>query len=169
MRYSTMNTSYLCYILVLNIFFMTNGFAQNIGAFTKENTPNLVTTPAPEIHHFTENKSSKITELTRLKQEMDSTLENLKNMIGDATCEHSNQCNAAAIGKKACGGPISYLPFSNKNDNTTQIIELSLKHQQLNHKLNDLRKAISNCSFVVAPTVECQINTCQIVIQTTMP
>ena len=93
-------------------------------------------------------------QLNALKTEIDTT-------IGSADCSNSKQCSALAIGHKACGGPMTYIPYSTENTDTTKLLELSEQHQQRNKELNQLTGMMSDCMMVMQPAFICRDNRCQ--------
>lgn len=149
-------------IIVFITLYTINGHALEADSTKKESFSGAFVTPVPDSSSFKQKTQIENT-ITQIKQEIDLTLKQLKAAIGNASCANSKQCKSVAVGKKACGGPVAYLAYSNKQYDTKNISELSTKHQQLNAKLNRLTNAVSDCMFVIEPPLECQMNVCQIV------
>ncbi len=147
-------------IIVFIALHASSGHALELDATKNESLSGGLIIPAPDQSNLQQNTQIKNT-ITQVKQEIDFTLKQLKAAIGDANCTHSRQCQSVAIGEKACGGPVAYLAYSNKQYDTKIISELSIKHQQLNAKLNRLTNAVSDCMFIIEPPLECQMNVCQ--------
>jgi len=147
-------------IIVFIALYTTSGHA--LESTQKESFSGTFVTPVPNNNSFKKKTETENT-ITQIKQKMDLTLKQLKVAIGNANCTHSKQCKSIAVGKKACGGPVAYLAYSNKQYDTKKISELSTIHQQLNAKLNRLTNAVSNCMIIIEPALECQMNACQTV------
>ena len=112
------------------------------------------------------------TELSTVTQNADATHNALTTIIGEASCDNDNQCGAIPLGKRICGGPAAYLPYSSKNYDTTLIIQLSNEHQTLSQKINRLNNQISIlnglggiagiCEYLSPPIVSCQSAQCRV-------
>lgn len=78
----------------------------------------------------------------------------------DLSCDQASDCVALAMGAKACGGPTSYVVASLHNpelDSLKALIsELTLQEQTESVRTG----AVSNCSFLMEPTVACDANLC---------
>ena len=96
-----------------------------------------------------------------LRTELESLSTEINNIIGTASCSNSKQCGALPMGQKACGGPMTYIPYSTENTDTTKLIELSDQHQQKNKELNQLTGMMSDCMMVMPPAFICRDNRCQ--------
>ena len=76
-------------------------------------------------------------------------------------CTSGEQCRAAPVGAKPCGGPRYYLPYC----------VLTTDERALSAKLDELKRAeeaynrqtgaFSTCEFIVEPTVEVVDGACQ--------
>ncbi|MDP9107778.1 MAG: hypothetical protein M3N23_01755, partial [Pseudomonadota bacterium] len=84
-----------------------------------------------------------------------SALQQLHEAIGDARCDHAAQCHALPVGSKACGGPQSYLPYSDRAHNESQIQSLSQHYTALQRAQSQASGEISDCSMRLAPTAIC--------------
>jgi|JI10StandDraft_1071094.scaffolds.fasta_scaffold324261_2 hypothetical protein len=82
-------------------------------------------------------------------------------LITDKSCTSSADCSYIAYGTKACGGPDSYLIYSNKKTDTG---ELNTKVNEYNSALNACRQSgglsSSDCSVPSVPTPSCVIGLC---------
>ena len=85
----------------------------------------------------------------------------IENSIGNAACTDSKQCGALPMGKKACGGPQGYLPYSTIDTDTTSLFELSDQHQRTSGEINQMTGAISDCMVTSQPVIICRDNRCQ--------
>ncbi len=84
----------------------------------------------------------------------------IDDLIGEASCSDSSQCKAIAFGSKPCGGPWSYLIFS-EEDTDIQLIEpLVEEYNDIDKRLNQIQGAESDCAFVDIPDVGCDNNRC---------
>lgn len=76
------------------------------------------------------------------------------------SCTASSQCMATAYGAKPCGGPTKYLVHSSDMD-LTKFNELVDQYNSLNEQYNVETGAISDCSIVTKPEVDCISGDCQ--------
>ncbi len=87
-------------------------------------------------------------------------LQQIQAEVGDAACDSAQQCKTVAIGHKACGGPESYMAWSNKRSDGTKITQLAAalaaesKAQTINNGM------MSTCSMVVDPGATCSAGHC---------
>jgi hypothetical protein len=77
-------------------------------------------------------------------------------LIGDAECDHSDQCRAIAIGSKACGGPRSYLAWSVRNTDQAALQAAVDAQTQAEGAANRSGGLVSDCRMVTAPNVSCR-------------
>ncbi|WP_436517958.1 hypothetical protein [Ekhidna sp. To15] len=78
------------------------------------------------------------------------------------SCSNTEQCIATPYGAKACGGPVTYLIHSSNMD-LIRLNQLVNEYNMLNAIHNDLVGAISDCSIIAKPEVECASGNCQVV------
>ena len=105
-----------------------------------------------------ENSSPNITlaQLETKKQE-------IQNFINSFNCSESVGCGFLAFGSKPCGGPRTYLLFSN-NVNLTKLQELVKNYNDMDDLYNIQTGAVSDCMFVLPPTeVKCVNGVCTII------
>ncbi len=76
------------------------------------------------------------------------------------SCSSSSQCMATAYGAKACGGPVKYIVHSTEMD-MPRFLLLVNRYNSLNAQYNLETGAISDCSIIVEPDVECVSGECQ--------
>ena len=103
--------------------------------------------------------------IEQIRSEMKRVDQQLKELIADKSCVDENDCASVAYGSKACGGPATYLIYSNAIANERNVNILASQFTALNQEYNILTGAISNCMFVTRPQVGCVANTCQAVIK----
>ena len=80
----------------------------------------------------------------------------IKTLIGDAECDHPDQCHAVGIGAKACGGPGGYLAWSVKNTDQAALMAAVNAQVQAQKAANRTGGLMSDCSIVMAPTATCR-------------
>jgi len=96
------------------------------------------------------------TQLETKKQEINTYI----NSFG---CSESVGCNYIAFGSKPCGGPRTYLVFSN-DVNLTHLKDLVTKYNEMDNLYNIQTKAISDCSFLLPPNeIKCINGVCTII------
>ena len=101
--------------------------------------------------------------VNKLTSEMDDVLVEIQATIGSAACSMAKQCGVLPIGHKPCGGPSSHMPYSTQDTDVTQLMALAQQHRNLNRELNRVTGAMSDCSIVIAPKVNCVEGACQLV------
>ena len=84
-----------------------------------------------------------------------SALQQLQIAIGDARCDQAAQCHVLPVGSKACGGPQSYLPYSDRAHDESRIQSLSQHYTALQRAQSRASGEISDCSMRLAPTAIC--------------
>ncbi len=77
-------------------------------------------------------------------------------------CQDSSQCQAIAIGHKACGGPAGFLPASSLHPEFELVQQLAREHRMLTEQFNLQTGAMSDCALETEPVLICQDNRCQI-------
>lgn len=93
-----------------------------------------------------------------LKQRMEAISESINNMIA-TSCENTDQCKAAAIGAKPCGGPTHYIIYSSGTDEEALNVLIG-QYNEANRRHNELTGAISDCSITNPPTLVCVSGNC---------
>ena len=80
----------------------------------------------------------------------------VQQLIGDAGCDNSHQCRSVGIGAKACGGPESYLAWSDKVTDAHALQEAvqALAHARVDE--NKLSGFASDCRVRPEPTAVCR-------------
>jgi hypothetical protein len=87
----------------------------------------------------------------------------IQNYINSFSCSESGGCNYIAFGSKPCGGPWSYLVFSNSVD-LTKLQEMVKNYNEMNRLYNIQTNAVSDCMAVAPPTeVKCVNGVCTII------
>lgn len=87
----------------------------------------------------------------------------IQNYIKSFGCSESVGCSFMAFGSKPCGGPWSYLVFSN-SVNLTKLEEMVNDYNEMNNLYKIQTGAVSDCMFVSPPTeVKCVNGVCTII------
>jgi len=80
----------------------------------------------------------------------------------DLSCAAVSDCEAVALGSKACGGPSGYLVASARNSSFDQILELAEDLAALESQYNIDNQVMSNCMFEMPPDLECAAAACKV-------
>ncbi len=84
----------------------------------------------------------------------------IQNYINSFSCSESVGCGFIAFGTKPCGGPWSYLLFSNSVD-IVKLQEMVKNYNVINKQYNIQTNAISDCMYAMPPTeVKCVNGVC---------
>lgn len=87
----------------------------------------------------------------------------IQNYINGFSCSESVGCGFIAFGSKPCGGPRTYLLFSN-SVNLTKLQEMVKTYNEMDERFNIQTGAVSDCMFVSPPTeVKCVNGICTII------
>ena len=85
-----------------------------------------------------------------------SLLVPITTLIGDAECDNQSQCHALGIGAKACGGPNSYLAWSEKKTDPSALRTAVEAHARAQMDENKTSGLISDCMVVPMPPAVCR-------------
>ncbi len=80
--------------------------------------------------------------------------------IGDAHCSANAQCRTLAVGEKACGGPVSWLPWSAVMGQAAQLEAWAEQLNALQRQRNARSAVMSNCQYMPDPGAVCQAQKC---------
>jgi len=87
----------------------------------------------------------------------------IETYIATFPCEESLGCSFLAFGSKPCGGPWSYLVFSNAVDLEFLTAEV-LEYNEMENQFNLETGAVSDCAVVLPPTaVGCMDGICGVI------
>ena len=93
-------------------------------------------------------------------QELSLLRQTIEDLASQSICNESTACNYIAFGSKPCGGPWSYLVYSN-SINTEELISMVEDYNQKEALYNTTWGISSDCTIVNLPTsVKCENNTC---------
>ncbi len=80
--------------------------------------------------------------------------------IGSAKCSSDNSCKTIGFGSKSCGGPSTYLIFSQDSSNEASLNEKIKKYNELDSRNNRTQGLISTCDISISPSVFCSEQKC---------
>ncbi len=96
-------------------------------------------------------------------EELETKKQEIQNYINSFSCSESMGCGYIAFGSKACGGPKTYLLFSNNVD-LAKLQKMVKNYNELDELHNKQTNAISDCMYQLPPTeVKCINGVCTIV------
>ncbi|MGJ9420328.1 hypothetical protein ACHAC9_21615 [Massilia sp. CMS3.1] len=90
------------------------------------------------------------------------TLEQIRAMIGSASCTDTSQCRTLPIGARACGGPEAWLPYSTAKLSEPALQALAGRYTSERQAENEKSGMMSTCQFIPDPGAECRAGTCQL-------
>ena len=84
---------------------------------------------------------------------------NLKNM--NLACAGDGNCESMPMGERPCGGPSSYLIFSNTNMYAVELHKLVDKYTELEKRINNgSSNIVSSCQSLPEPDPRCEKDKC---------
>lgn len=87
----------------------------------------------------------------------------ITNYTNSFSCSETIGCNFIAFGSKPCGGPRTYLLFSNSVD-LVKLQEMVTKYNEMDKAYNIQTGAVSDCMVQLPPTdVKCVNGVCTII------
>ncbi len=101
---------------------------------------------------------------TRSIEDDQATLDGLRGeidaLVRSPTCIDVNDCRAAPLGVKPCGGPWEYVIYSAMITDSTELANKIDLYDEAQREYNEKHQAISDCMFVAPPTLGCTNNLC---------
>ncbi|WP_310560194.1 hypothetical protein [Flavobacterium sp.] len=98
-----------------------------------------------------------------ISAQLETKKQEIQNYINSFSCSESVGCGFIAFGSKPCGGPRSYLLFSNSVD-LTKLQAMVKTYNDMDELYNVQTNAVSDCMFVAPPTeVKCMNGICTII------
>jgi len=95
--------------------------------------------------------------------QLETKKQEIQNYINSFSCSESLGCGFIAFGSKPCGGPRTYLLFSNKVDQS-KLQKMVNEYNEMDELYNIQTNAISDCMYVSPPTeVKCVNGVCTII------
>lgn len=110
---------------------------------TVENLPK----PLPERPKANPESGSLTTEESK---EMDDLKSEITALANREKCTNSSDWKTVGLGVKACGGPVSYIAYSNKIDEITFLEKVDLYNQK-SSEYNKKYNLVSDCMLVMQP------------------
>ena len=95
--------------------------------------------------------------------QLETKKQEIQNYINGFSCSESVGCGFIAFGSKPCGGPRTYLLFSN-SVNLTKLQEMVKNYNEMDELYNIQTGAVSDCMYALPPTeVKCVNGVCTII------
>ncbi len=95
--------------------------------------------------------------------QLETKKQEIQNYINSFSCSESAGCGFIAFGSKPCGGPRTYLLFSN-SVSLVKLHEMVKTYNEMDNLHNIQTNAISDCMYALPPTeVKCVNGVCTIV------
>jgi hypothetical protein len=95
--------------------------------------------------------------------QLETKKQEIQNYINGFSCSESVGCGFIAFGSKPCGGPRTYLLFSN-SVNLVKLQEMVKTYNEMDELYNIQTGAVSDCMFVSPPAeVKCVNGVCTII------
>lgn len=95
------------------------------------------------------------------EQKLETLGKEIEEFAKNKSCS-GDDCRTMPMGAKACGGPEKYLIYALSKVDEKQLIEKVKVYTDLQKKINTETNKISDCSLIVAPTVNCLNGTCTV-------
>lgn len=95
--------------------------------------------------------------------QLETKKQEIQNYINSFSCSESAGCGFIAFGSKPCGGPRTYLLFSNNVD-LNKLQKLVKEYNEMDELNNIKTNAVSDCMYQMPPTeVKCINGVCTII------
>lgn len=91
------------------------------------------------------------------------TLGQITRLIGKAECTSDQQCQILPVGARPCGGPASYLAWSNAKTSGTELQALADRHRSEQQANNTRSGMVSDCRAIAPPAAACRAGACQLI------
>jgi len=91
------------------------------------------------------------------------TLAQITGLIGKAECTSDQQCQVLPVGARPCGGPASYLAWSNARTSGAELQALAARHRSEQQASNTRSGMVSDCRAIAPPAAACRAGTCQLI------
>lgn len=96
-------------------------------------------------------------------EQLEIKKQEIQNYINSFSCSENVGCGYIAFGSKPCGGPRTYLLFSN-SVNLTKLQEMVNNYNEMDGLYNIQTNAVSDCMYQMPPTeVKCVNGVCTII------
>ena len=95
------------------------------------------------------------------QSELDQLKTEIVDLIADKSCGGVGDCANIAFGSKPCGGPKTWLIFSQSIVDINLLEEKVNTYNELEHRFNLENGLSSDCSVVLSPNTGCLDDICQ--------
>ena len=101
-------------------------------------------------------------ERRELQDQIKDVQRQIESLNTDLSCQKKSDCDTLGLGRKQCGGPVSYVIVSKKNRSYAEMQAASQKHQTMSRDYNQLFSTgmMGTCSMAPAPSVDCVQKRC---------
>ena len=82
--------------------------------------------------------------------------QDIKDAIGEATCDADTECQTIGIGVRPCGGPEAFLSWSSKDTDRQRLAALVARHRDARQTENERSGALSDCRVMLDPGAVCR-------------
>ena len=93
--------------------------------------------------------------------EMDILEKQISSLTKNLECDTTEQCKSIGYGDKPCGGFQSYLPYSTKHTNETELIAKVEQFNKLDKQKNIDNNMVSTCEMLLQTPYTCQQGHCK--------
>ncbi|WP_404341588.1 hypothetical protein [Pseudoalteromonas mariniglutinosa] len=94
------------------------------------------------------------------KADITAAQQQLEQLITDPHCDNNSQCKVLAVGRRACGGPSSYIVYSTKMTIQDEVEKLAKHITTLESQYNTANNMMSICQHLTTPQAQCSNNNC---------
>ncbi|MES2150993.1 MAG: hypothetical protein V4508_14535 [Pseudomonadota bacterium] len=85
-----------------------------------------------------------------------ATLEQIRRLVGPASCRASAECQSLALGSSPCGGPEAYLPWSSGQTPPKELAALAQRYRQQRAAYHQALGMQSDCRAPRDPGSSCE-------------
>ncbi len=96
-----------------------------------------------------------------MRARVDSLEARARALATNTGCASLDQCAAAPMGAKACGGPRTYLAYCRATTDTTALFTVLQQLEQAEREYNAAAGIASDCAMVTPPTLTLDAGSCQ--------
>lgn len=97
----------------------------------------------------------------RLERELQGLLRAGQALVRTDGCPTSEECAAAAVGQKPCGGPREHWVYCRRTTDEAALLRALDEARRVDERLNALRGASSDCVVVEPPALESVEGVCR--------
>jgi hypothetical protein len=89
------------------------------------------------------------------------TLQQIRALVGNASCTDASQCRSLPLGARACGGPQAYLAWSVERTDGNALGKLADRYKSEREAQIKQTGEVSDCRFIADPGAVCRAGICQ--------